>query len=339
MTRLRSSATLVQQVFEGLQTLGVNVEQVIANLQQAGLPGPSEEPQRGQMPPELVHRFFDEVVRVSGDPNIGMHLGMLAVPDNYDVVGYVAKTSATLGDASRKLMRYSRLLGDVLQFELEEEGDLARFRLLRPADIPEHRQTTELAVVAIGMISRQLTGQELEPVEMHLAHDRPADDSEHRQLFGGKIYFNAPVTAFVFERRLLSLPVIGHDPRLCRILERQAEEMLSRLPERDSLVRRVQELITSELETGNPCAENVAEQLGISVRTLSRRLKALGTSHQALLDRVRCELATRYLQKTDLDVSQIAFHLGFSEASAFSRAFKRWTGSTPTHLRRSGGLS
>jgi AraC-like DNA-binding protein len=124
------------------------------------------------------------------------------------------------------------------------------------------------------------------------------------------------------------------DPSLCALLDRHARELLARYPREDSLVERIRTLMKGELNGGDASLEVVAERLGMSARTLQRKLQASGTSHQELLDEMRRDLAVRYLREPGMAVCEVAYLLGFSESSAFHRAFKRWTGTTPSEFRR-----
>jgi AraC-like DNA-binding protein len=284
----------------------------------------------------LPMRVWDAAVAITGDENLGVKLGLLVRAEMYDVTGYVVRHSATLSDALRRFARYGRLMGEGLEFVLEVHGDRATLRQPNIAGHLEHPQISDAFVVGVGMVARQLTGVEIHPLEVHMRHARPKNLGPLRELFTGPVHFGAPFNGFVVPTAMLSLPVLGHDERLCEILERQAEHLLGELPDRGGFVRRVQELLTEELNGGNPNADHIASRLEISTRTLSRRLKSLGTSHQKLLDQLRYELAARYLRGTDMDVSEVAFVLGFSDASALNRAFKRWAGMTPSEYRRRG---
>lgn len=139
----------------------------------------------------------------------------------------------------------------------------------------------------------------------------------------------------VFRRERLDAPVIASDPGLLPILEQHAEALLGTIPEGGGFTRRVCELIARELTGGTPSAERIAERLHMSARTLARRLDGEGTSFSKLLDELRRELAIGHLRDRDISVSEVAFLLGFGDANAFSRAFKRWTGEPPSRFKRS----
>jgi AraC-like DNA-binding protein len=132
----------------------------------------------------------------------------------------------------------------------------------------------------------------------------------------------------------LSFAITKADPGLCAVLDRHAETLIAKHSPNDSLVERVRALIKDELSGGNASLERIADSLSMSGRTLQRKLRDHGTSHQELLDQMRRDLAMRYLREPDLAICEVAYLLGFSESSALHRAFKRWTGKTPNEFRR-----
>jgi AraC-like DNA-binding protein len=147
------------------------------------------------------------------------------------------------------------------------------------------------------------------------------------------VRFSAPSNRFTFASDLLTLPIAKADATLCAVLDRHAEELLAKYPPRDSLVEKVQSIIANEFRGGDPSLERVADQLGLTPRTLQRKLHELGTSHNELLDQMRRQLAMRYLREPEMAICEVAYLLGFSESSSFHRAFKRWTGVTPREFR------
>jgi AraC-like DNA-binding protein len=136
-------------------------------------------------------------------------------------------------------------------------------------------------------------------------------------------------------RRSLDRPLVRADAGLCAVLERHARELLERLPRATSLSGRIRQLVAGDLVKGVPSPAEVARRLHMSGRTLQRRLREDGTSHRALVDELRRDLAMRYLGEREIGIAEVAFLLGFSEASAFHRAFRRWSGTTPSAYRRS----
>jgi AraC-like DNA-binding protein len=175
------------------------------------------------------------------------------------------------------------------------------------------------------------------PVEVRFRHPSPERLDEHRRFFRAPIHFDDRVTALVVRRELLAAPLVRSDPGLCAVLERQVHETLARIPKVNALSERVRHLIARDLTTGEPHARAIAAALHMSPRTLQRQLGHEGTTLRALVDDLRRDLAGRYLSERKIAIAEVAFLLGFSEASAFHRAFKRWSGTTPAEYRRTLG--
>ena len=145
---------------------------------------------------------------------------------------------------------------------------------------------------------------------------------------------NAGSNQYFIESAALALPIVKADPGLCAVLDRHAEGLIAKYSRNDTLVEQVRTMIKDELSGGNASVERIADSLSMSGRTLQRKLREHGTSHQELLDQMRRDLALRYLQEPEMAICEVAYLLGFSESSALHRAFKRWTGKTPKEFRR-----
>jgi AraC-like DNA-binding protein len=171
------------------------------------------------------------------------------------------------------------------------------------------------------------------PLRVEFSHAVPSNLSEHRRIFRAPLLFDRPRAALVLPLRVLELPLHGANPGLCTVLERQVSELLADLPGTETVVDRVKRLIVGELSGGEPSAEVVARKMRATPRTLHRWLTAEGTSYREILDGLRRNLALRYLTEDRLAIGEAAYLLGFSEASAFHRSFKRWTGKTPAQYR------
>jgi AraC-like DNA-binding protein len=167
------------------------------------------------------------------------------------------------------------------------------------------------------------------------AHSQPADIHDHLAFFRAPVRFSTGMNGLFFPATLLNEPCVRNDPSLLTVLERYAAALLDRTPRGSGLAERVRATLLQEIREGEPKASNVANRLKMSVRTLNRLLGNEGTTFRELLDHLRNELAVRHLREDTLAIAEIAFLLGFSELSAFYRAFHRWTGQSPAEFRRS----
>ena len=174
------------------------------------------------------------------------------------------------------------------------------------------------------------------PLEVRFPHCAPDDISEHQRFFACKLQFECERSELVFARELLEAPLVKADPALQAILEAQVVAVIQKLPKGEAATDAVRRYLASELGKGQPTLQQIAPRLHMSARSLRRRLDEERTSFRQILSEVRRELALRHLMEGRLAIGEIAFLLGFSEPSAFHRAFKQWTGQAPHAYRAAG---
>ncbi|WNG48095.1 AraC family transcriptional regulator [Archangium minus] len=289
-----------------------------------------------RVPLALAYDIWREMGRL-GKPHLGLRLAAEYDLKMFDVVGYVVESARTVGEALAAGIRYQRLLFSFQSLSLVIDGDEARFIILPPRASTGGSMPGELEDFILGgMLTRlrRLAGVAVVPHSVRLRHLPPGDTRAYRQFFGVEPEFGAEVNELAFDGSLLNRPVHGADPLLHRVVARHADELLARAPSGLRFVDEVRRQILQSLRLGVPTAPDVARGLSLSTRSLARRLADEGTSLSALIDEVRRELALAQLQQTDRKTIDIAFMLGFSEVSAFHRAFRRWTGTTPAEFRR-----
>lgn len=278
--------------------------------------------------------LYEKASQLTGDKSFGLHMGEVVDPRLFDVVGYSALNSATLGEAFARVARYHSIWTDgaVFKVEISQPTSAIIYRYVDES-IGEHRQDSEMTFAGVVTLCRMAADPNWTPTLIEFQHPKPDDIAEHVRLFRCQVKFNATVNKLVFDSSSLALPIATADPGLCRMLDRHAEDLLAKFPPRDTLIENARTIIRKELNGGTPSLERVALKLGLSGRTLQRKLHELGTSHNDLVDQIRRELATRYLREREMAICEVAYLLGFSEPSSFHRAFKRWTGVTPKEFR------
>lgn len=281
--------------------------------------------------------LYEKAAELTGDDNFGLHLGQNINPTAFDVVGYCALNSPTLGAAFARVARYHSIWTDGALFIVEPAGDTSAIVYsYTDTSLHDHRQDAEITLAIVTTLCRNIASPDFAPASVEFQHDAPLDISEHLRLFRCPIEFGAPSNKLTFASSFLSLPIAKADAKLCALLDRHAEELLAKFPPQNSLVDQVRSIITAELRGGDPALDHIAEQLSLTPRTLQRKLQELGTSHNELLDQMRRQLALRYLREHEMAICEVAYLLGFSESSSFHRAFKRWTGVTPKEFRNRG---
>jgi len=286
-----------------------------------------------RLPHTVAVSLWPAAARLTNDLDLGLHVAEGIRPGAYGALGYALRTSENFGISLQRLCRYHRVLHDAAEVQLTVRGDHAilSHRLPLPGGVP--RAVSEYIVAAWLITSRQATGVHWIPIEARFPHSTPEDTSEHRRLFGCTLKFGHDRSELVFSRDLLDTPFLSADPSLQAILEAQVLAMFQKLPKGEAVTDAVRRLLAGELCNGEPTLEQIAPRLHMSARTLHRRLEEEETSFRQVLAEVRRELAARHLSERRLAIGEIAFLLGFSEPSAFHRAFKRWTGQAPLAYR------
>lgn len=288
-----------------------------------------------RIPFAQVVALYEKAAELTRDDAFGLHVGEAVDPKAFDVLGYAVINSPTLGEALDRMVRYNFIWTNGSCFSVEARGATTCivYEYLDQT-ITERRHDTEMTLAAIAALVRAVADPKLSPARVTFQHQAPRDTREHARIFQCPVEFEANKNQYFLDSSALALPIVRADPELCAVLDRHAAELVARLPREDTLRKRVENLIRNELRGGNAALDHIAKKLGLSARTLQRKLQTLGTSHQELLDEMRKELAIRYLHEPEMAVCEVAYLLGFSESSAFHRAFKRWTGTTPTEFRR-----
>ena len=267
-----------------------------------------------------------------GDDLFGFHLGQGFEIREIGLVYYVMASAPTLRNALAE--RYGAITNEGIAPICGQSGEV-RIRVSY-VGLTRHAawHQVEFWMTGLVRVARQLTGLRLSPVHLALCHPRHAGAREMEAFLGCAIAFDAPVDEVRFPSAAGNAPLTGADPYLHDLLLSYCEEALAhRARPAESLRTRVENAVTPLLPHGRPRIEEIARELGTSQRTLSRRLAEEGLTFERLLEEMRRDLALRYLRDARLTISRIAWLLGFQEATAFTRAFRRWTGRSPTEAR------
>lgn len=325
------SARLVVGIAAAGRARGLDVESLLATV---GIDPACLDDPDARIPIEQEEALWTEMACVADDPFFGLHAQRSIPPGTIDVLDYAVRSSPTLRDAFRSLVRYNRLVHDVAEFELVESGDEARLtQRFRGDPRGASWQVADYSLGGLLTVCRELVGDDWTPLSVTISHASPPDPAPYRALFGISPRFDGDVNELVVPRDLLDRRIAGADPLLHDVLRRHADALLARLPRTEDLAGQVRDLLARDLAQGEPRIESVAKRLGVNVRTLQRRLADGGSSFQDVLDEVRHDLALRLLDERRVAVAEVGYLLGYSEPSAFHRAFKRWTGTTPDRWR------
>jgi AraC-like DNA-binding protein len=317
----------------------------IARLESAGVPV-APFLKRVGLTPELIAdpeerlsvrsqiALLNEAAIALKDDCLGFTLARDFDPREIGLLYYVMASSRTLGDALKRVARYSRITNEALVFGYREGNRL--IVSLSYSGVPRHsdRHQIEFCMFAAIRICRLLTGQKLVPQHFSMAHYRSRNTAEMTRFVGTKVEFGADLDEFALNIEARDLPVIHADNYLNNLILKYCEAALANGRRDMSQLRtKVENAISSLLPHGRVLAGDVARTLGMSERTLARKLADEGLNFTDVLQDLRRDLAVRYLDDRNLLVSKIAWLLGFKDVSAFTHACKRWTGKTPRQMR------
>lgn len=279
------------------------------------------------------YRLWEYAEQVTGDPAVGLHAGAVVDPERMGLVGHVFFNCDTLGEAVTQYVRLHRLVNEsvLLRFEHSEDQAILTWQ----PDIPGHycRQDMDRTLAAALSRARHFIHPQITVDWAEIAHPEPAYGNEYEALLGGPVRFGSGSTRIAFASRFLEHPIPRRNPYVYSAVLRQVNSLLARIQTRRSFSRKVRRLISRQMSTERIDADSLARQCHMSRQTLYRRLKKEGMSFHDLVEQVRKDKALRYVAADRYALGEIAFLLGFSELSAFSRAFKRWTGVAPAQYR------
>jgi AraC-like DNA-binding protein len=282
----------------------------------------------------FVH-LFEESARQTGNENFGLWFGNQFQPRDLGLWGYAAISSPTLGSALESLVRLFGYHQESSVMRLcDDPAGLVRleYQIVAPS-IVERRQDAELSLGMFLNVLRECCGGHWSPEEVHFEHPKPSMAKEHDKAFGAPVYFSQPTNALLFRPDILDRPMPGRDPRLMAVMQTCLEQLGSRATSEDMLLDRMRTAVRMKLAAGYPSLEEIAESLRAPLGVIHQDLGAAGLTYKDMVEEVRRELALSYVRQRHLPFSEIAMLLGYSELSAFSRAFRRWTGASPRDYR------
>lgn len=278
--------------------------------------------------------MFDLAIAHCDDPSLPLKAGASLHIRHLGVLGHVLMNCETLGEVAAQLARYIRLLGQIGQPEVTVKGEHAHLLWRWPYDTPASPSVAQFMLGARAMFMRWLSDRSDLRYDAHLHFSRPADISAYEQVFGGTLKFGQPDSQMIFPTAYMQLPVANADDDLRRQVEARAQSMLQRLSGEPELLRELKTVLSRNLANGRVALNDSAEALGLTPRTLQRRLDAFDQSYQRVLDEVRRHAAENLLRDPHVSLTQIAFLLGYTEQSTFHNAFRRWTQVSPGVYRK-----
>ncbi len=315
-----------------LQEGGLDAAQVLRSV---GIDPEVFEDPDGRVKAAKGLRLWDEAARQLGDPLLGLHVAARVTRDSFDLLSQVASVSDTFREMGERIARYHALAAPQTLYTLREEGPWAWWLVPAPPVADDiFRQVQEFALAVGWVYTRSWGGEDCGIRRVHFAHRAGAPAEHYETFFRVPVHFEQAETGFEIPSAVLDRPLASADAALASVLDSYATQCVQKVPGPDSLMDRLQARLLSQLPEGEPRLTDVARALGLSTRTLQRRLGQEGSSFQAVLDALRRGLALRHMDDAHTPLSEVAARLGFSDTAVFRRAFKRWTGLSPSAYRQ-----
>jgi AraC-like DNA-binding protein len=321
----------VNRLFQSLIDWGVTEEQALAvsNLKKDQLENPDsripveEYIKLGRMAPELTHL-----------PEIGLILGQRANFECIGIVFHLASSCKTVRESLIHVARYSNLANEACKAGFEEGKEFAEWSM-------QYMNSKYLCIPLVEFeacqglkILRAVLGEDFKPVRIKFQHVPPDYAEKYHQVFQVPLSFEQEKCAIVFRKAYLDAHNPNPQPYIEEILTRHADILENEIRKNKLFQDEVIKIVMRRLESGSVNLEVIAKELNVSSRNIYRKLKSENTSYKDLLSKVRKQLAQDYLKEASLSINDISFKLGFSESSAFHRAFKRWFGTNPGQYRQ-----
>lgn len=323
-------------VHKALDVAPVSAAQRAALFQMAGITASAPEEPGHMITDAVFFDLFEKMVAIDGAcRSVPVRMGAAMRCDDYGAFGLAFKSAPNLLGSYKRVQRYGKVVTSIANFRVVGQGDATLLQVI-PGEKPRLglTMTNELAIAAAVSLSREVSGGAFAAQAVQFMHDAPGDNREQLAHFNCPIQYGAAQDAIAVANTVVHSPNLLGDRGISSFFDAHLDTVLDRLDDPTALARQVRDQIGAALSEGVPTLGQVAEQLGMSSRTLQRRLAGAGLAYQDLVADARQALAENLLRQTDYALAEIAFLTGFSDQSTFTRAFKRRRGETPASFRR-----
>jgi AraC-like DNA-binding protein len=315
-------------IIDALEALGIDPVPVLLD---AGFAADAFRDPNARLSASATAHLWRRASSRAANPAFGLYASRFVRPATFHALGYAVFASTTLRDALQRLLRYSHLVSDAAELELETARTSARLKfVIREGEVPS-AEALDAVMSLIVRTCRTLTDPSFSLLKLEQRRPAPLDQLPYTRFFRCPIAYEAKVDALTFAADSLDRRLLSANPELARHNDDLVRRYLADMRE-GTVVDRVRKALSEHL-SGDTSPGKVASLLGMSSRSLQRRLQEHGTSFVKVLADTRRELAASYLREQQWSITEIAFLLGFEDASAFARAFRAWTGTSPSEFR------
>ena len=289
-----------------------------------------------RLPVERFYEIYRLAARETGQPDLGLYVGRVAHFTGLNLLLYMSTICRSFRDYLNLVPSILRLRGDIGEVVIERDGDYIRLDWcpLQPHTASERFLSDEVLSTSMAIVNTLC----IDPIlvrKAHFTYDQPENLEALQDTFGGQLLFNQARSSLFFDRQVLNSPVIKLDYELQAELTSALQDLFEEEITSDPFLRSLRQALAHALPRGDTSIDTLATELGVSRRTLQRRLTSRNTHFMEVLQEVRAELATRYLADNRLGITEIAFLLGYSDQASFSAAFRGWYQRSPSEYRES----
>lgn len=327
---LQISADYARLLFDYLGALKIDAARLVAAQDLVRIESAMAQ---ASVPRQSWLAMLAQVAEHQGDPDLALKVGEAFQVRHLGLPGYVLMSCSTMEEAGLRFARYARLVGDIGDSQVHRGAVDGEYVIVWPDRAKPPAAMEQLWAVATVSLTRWLTGRPDLRWDVHFQHPKPNDTMDYERIFQGPVRFDQPTTKLVFPAWVLDLPLLTSNSVMREAAEKQAAEILHGLADEPDVVRKTRTAIALNLGAGRASLDEVSKILGLSPRTLHRRLTEHGYNFREIADAERRSCAEALLRNAELTLSEVTFMLGYSDQSNFQHAFKRWTGRTPGEFR------
>ena len=327
-TTISSWALLIART---LDHHGINSYQL---FKQAGLDPEKLNDANARYSYENMKALWELVTKRTNDPCFGIQVAQFWHPTSLHALGYSWMASSTLKEAIERLVRSLRVVSTVIELVLEEQTDNIYLKFPDTKKSGARDEAMDAGMAVIIHMCRITYGEGFNPLAVSMVRDRPDCDDKFDAFFKAPINYSSSENYICFSRYDLEKRLLSANPELVRVNDRIVSDYMAELDKND-IIAQVRIKIIDQLPSGNVTQDSIAKSLNKSLRSLQRKLTNENVTYKYLLNSTRKQLAKQYMYNSKYSINEVTYLLGFSEPSNFSRAFKRWTGQSPSEYRDS----
>ncbi|MEM9489333.1 MAG: AraC family transcriptional regulator [Myxococcota bacterium] len=327
-----NSSAMLRVVAQALHDQGADMDR---ELQRVGMSADDITARDHRIARSAYVALWQRLVEISGDPDCGLHLAEQKRHGVMGVLEYACASASTVAHGLQRLASYGRLLHDCGSYEFHRDDRHGRFVYRASKRTPAPRAAIDWSFTYLFLASRRAAGEEFSAQRVRVQYAAPSTPSELARIFGCPVEYECDISELLLDREIIDLPLATADPALARLMDQFAEDHLTSLPGIDTFADVLRRAIAERITDDGPAPlADVARALGMSSRSMQRQLRDRGETFQRVTTEVRMNAAAEHLKDSQLAISEIAFKLGYSQVSAFHRAFRRWFECTPVAYRQ-----